>query len=150
MADAPGRILVFFYGTFMDTAVLAEYGVAAAGAAAASVGGYELVVGPRVNLVRAPWGRVYGALVAVTHDDVARLYTGLEQRYGIRYAPEAVLAQTRDGQHVAAQSYIAHEMAPGEPAAAYVRQLAGCIRALGLPEWYAAYVESFAQRGSST
>jgi hypothetical protein len=134
----------------MDTAVLAEYGVAAAGAAAASVGGYDLVIGPRVNLVRSPWGRAYGAVVAVTHDDLAGLYTGLEQQYGIRYVPEAVLAQTRDGQHAAAQCYIAHEMEPGEPDAAYVRQLAGCIRALGLPEWYAAHVESFARHGRST
>lgn len=137
------RVWVFFYGTFMATSVLAENGVTASEAEAASVNGYDLVVRPRVNLVRSAWGSTYGALIAVTHDDLARLYNGLEQRFGIRYLPEAVLARTLDGQHIPALCYVAHEMDDSDPDPTYVGELAACIRALGLPEWYASRVEGF-------
>jgi hypothetical protein len=142
MAESPRRVRVFFYGTFMDPAVLSEHGVAASDVMAASVSGFDLVVGPRVNLVRSDWACSYGALIAVTHDDLSALYAGLEERFGVQYLPEAVLARTRDGVHTPALCYIAHEMAAGKPDPAYVAHLAACIRALGLPDWYASRVES--------
>jgi hypothetical protein len=54
-----------------------------------------------------------------------------------------VLAETLDGALRPALCYLAPEMsdAPADPT--YVRQLAECVRALGLPEWYALRVESF-------
>ena len=142
MSFTQGRVWVFFYGTFMHPRVLAEHGVWAAEVVPARLGGFELHVGPRVNLARDERACVYGALAAVTHDDLTKLYTHLEERHGIKYLPEPVLAETLDGALRPALCYIAPRTGEGRPAREYVEQLAECVRELGLPEWYAARVES--------
>jgi len=143
MSTGMQRVWVFFYGTFIDIDVLAEHGAAASEAVSAKVGGFELTIGPRVNLIVSDRSCVYGGLVAVTHEDLARIYAGLEERFGVTYLPEAVLAETLDGMVRPALCYIAAHMTAGPADQAYVGQLAECVRALGLPEWYAAHVESF-------
>lgn len=142
MSFTPGRVWVFFYGTFMHPRVLAEHGVWAAEVVPARLGGFGLQVGPRVNLVREDGACVYGALAAVTHDDLTKLYSHLEERHGLKYLPEPVLAETLDGALRPALCYLAPHMTEGRPAREYVEQLAECVRGLGLPEWYAARVES--------
>lgn len=137
------RVRVFFYGTFMNVGVLAEHGVTAGEAVPARVGGFELTIRPRVNLIASDRSCGYGGLVAVTHDDLARIYSGLEERFGLTYLPEAVLAETLDGALRPALCYIAPHMAAGPADGAYVKHLAVCVRGLGLPEWYALHVESF-------
>lgn len=136
------RVWVFFYGTFMNTAVLAEYGVIADESFPAKVSGFELTIRPRVNLVASDRFSVYGGLVKVTHDDLARIYSGLTSAFGITYHPEAVLAETTHAAHIPALCYIAQEMEDAPPDASYVRQLAACARKLRLPEWYALHIES--------
>ena len=143
MSDESQRVWVFFYGTFMDVGVLAEYGVSARTAVAAKVGGFALTIRPRVNLVASDGSWVYGGLVEVTHEDLGQLYRGLEQQYGLTYLPEAVLAETLDGWVRSAMCYVAAHMAAGAADPGYIQQLAACVRALGLPEWYARHVESF-------
>ena len=39
--------------------------------------------------------------------------------------------------------YIASRMTPGLAALEYVKELAGCVRSLNLPESYALHIESF-------
>ncbi|HEX8068789.1 MAG TPA: gamma-glutamylcyclotransferase family protein [Pyrinomonadaceae bacterium] len=144
MTDTPKRVWVFFYGTVMHRDVLeAEFGVTPAEVVPARVAGFELRVRARANLVRAERACVYGALAAITHDEIARLYASIEETFGLKYLPEPVLAETLDGAYRPALCYVVPHMedAPAEPG--YVKQLAGCVRALGLPEWYAAHVESF-------
>jgi hypothetical protein len=137
------RVWVFFYGTFMNVGVLAEHGVIVSEAVPARVSGFELTIRPRVNLIASHRSCVYGGLVAVTHDDLARIYSGLEERFGLTYLPEAVLAETLDGALRPALCYIAPHMAAGPADGAFVRHLAACVRGLALPEWYALHVESF-------
>lgn len=141
MSTESKRVWVFFYGTFMNIEVLAEYGVIAGESLPAKVPGFELTIRPRVNLVASDRSCVYGGLVKVTHDDLARIYSGLTSAFGITYHPEAVLAETLHGAYIPALCYIAQKMEDAPPDGAYVRQLAACARKLGLPEWYALHIE---------
>ena len=144
MADTPKRVWVFFYGTVMHPGVLRdEFGVVPAEVAPARLAGFELRLRPRANLLRAERSYAYGALAAITHEEIAALYARIEESFGIRYLPEPVLAEALDGTYRPALCYIAPYMDDAPAAQGYVKQLAGCVRALGLPEWYAGHVESF-------
>jgi hypothetical protein len=81
--------------------------------------------------------------MAVTHDDLTTLYSGLEKNFGIKYLPEAVLATARDGFVLPALCYLVPQLPDSAPDPAFVKQLAHCVRSMGHPEWYAAHVESF-------
>ena len=145
MSDTGSRVWVFFYGTFMSADVLAKHSVFPRRVVAARLPGLELSVRPRVNLTPSDRSSAYGALVFVTHSELVSLYSGLEQQLGLVYRPEAVVAETLEGMLRPALCYLAAEMTPGRADPDYVRELAACVRALGLPEWYALHVESFAK-----
>jgi hypothetical protein len=138
-------VRVFFYGTFMNPAVLAQYGVTARDVAPARVANFELYIRPRVNLVPSDGASVYGSVVSVTHDDLEKIYGDLEKRFGLKYLLEAVLAETLDETPAveSALCYFAPHMAPGPAAPEYVKELADCVRALNFPESYALHIESF-------
>jgi light-regulated signal transduction histidine kinase (bacteriophytochrome) len=89
MADR--RIDGFFYGLFMDSDILRQSQVAAVRPRRAFVDGYALRIGRRATLVPASGARAYGMVLALTHDELERLYAtpGLEQ-----YRPEAVVAHS--------------------------------------------------------
>ena len=50
-------VWVFFYGTFMSTKILQEYGINCAVTIPAELNGYELAIRPRVNLNQPFTGR---------------------------------------------------------------------------------------------
>lgn len=137
------RVWIFFCGTFMDGSVLAGEGISSPEVIPARITGYELYVRPRVTLIRVDRSFVYGSIAKLTHDEITKLYEGLEQRFNLKYLPEAVLAQTLDGNFKPALCYIAPYMEERPPESEYIRQLAAAARAIGLPEWYAASVEFF-------
>ena len=143
LSATPARVWVFFYGTFMHPDVLAEFGVTPTEVVPARLDGFELYVRPRVHIVRSDRSCVYGTLTALTHEEIARLYAHVEEHFGLKYFPEAVLAEALDGARRPALCYIAPHMNDGPAEQEYLDQLAECVRALGLPEWYAAHVESF-------
>jgi len=150
MSETVKRVRVFFYGTFMHPAVLGEFGVTPAEVVPARLGGFGLRVRPRVNIQRAEGSFVYGALAAITHEEIAKLYAYIDEHFGLKYFPEPVLAEGLDGAYRPALCYVAREMEDAPAEEGYLEQLAGCVRALGLPEWYAEHVESFgAGRGRS-
>jgi hypothetical protein len=136
-------IWTFFYGTIMDPAVMKDFAVTVTDAVPAKLQGFDLVVRPRPNLVRSDRAVVFGALMAVTHDDLTTIYSSLEKDVGIKYIPQAVLADTRDGFVLPALCYVAPQLPDSAPEPAFVRQLAQSVRSMGHPEWYAAHVESF-------
>ncbi|MBV9959958.1 MAG: gamma-glutamylcyclotransferase [Acidobacteria bacterium] len=138
------RVWVFFYGTFMSPAVLAAEGISVPCVVPARLNGFELTMRSRVNLRRAERSCVYGSLAALTHDELAGLYSKLEQNFKLRYLPEAVVAETLDEALRPALCYIAPQMDEQPPEPEYVQQLAAAVRELGLPEWYASRIESLA------
>jgi hypothetical protein len=140
----PGRaIWAFFYGTIMNPVVMKDFGVTATEVAPAQLTGFDLVIRPRPNLVRSDRAVVFGSLMAVTHEDLTTIYSGLEKNFEIKYLPEAVLAMTRDGLFRPALCYIVPQMLDSAPDPAFVKQLAQCVRTMGHPQWYASHVESF-------
>ncbi len=143
MTETPKRVWVFFYGTFMHPDALGEFGVTPARVLPAKLAGFELRVRPRVDIIQADRSCVYGALASITHEEIDRLYVHIEESFGLKYFPDAVLAETLDGAHRPALCYFSHHMDDAPAEQGYVTQLAGCVRSLGLPEWYAAHVESF-------
>jgi len=138
-------VRVFFYGTFMNPKILAEYGIAAGEVLPARVMNFELSIRPRVNLVPCKGASVYGAVISVTYNDLKKIYSDLEKRLGLKYLPQATLAETLDKTPTIEPvlCYIASRMTPGLAAPEYVKELADCVRSLNLPESYALHIESF-------
>lgn len=87
--------------------------------------------------------RTHGAMTEVTHEDLARLYSNLEELFGLKYLPEPVLAEAFDGTVRPVLCYIAPRMDDAPATIEYVGQLAEAARCIGLPEWYAELVDSF-------
>src|ERR1700693_2662068 len=89
------RIDAFFYGLFMDTAILRAGGVAKpANPRRAFVDDFEVRIGQLATLVPRAGARAYGMLFALTHTELDLLYAapGLEP-----YRAEAIFAQPFDG-----------------------------------------------------
>ena len=133
------RVDAFFYGLFMDEAILRQSGVAPVDPRRASVFDFALRIGGRATLVPSAGATAYGMLVALTHRDLDVLYgaPGLEH-----YRPEAVLARTLEGPTVPALCYNLPE-APhaGERNAEYAERLRGVLTHLGFPADYVASIQ---------
>ena len=88
------KIDVFFYGLFMDDALLREKGINPVGGRMASVENFALIVGARATLVPRPGRTVHGVLFSLTHSEVDALYS---EDSVSAYRPEAVSAHLADG-----------------------------------------------------
>src|SRR5262245_31241698 len=134
MASRP--IEVFFYGLFVDVALLRRQAVVPRQARRAFVEGFMLRIGQRATLVPRVGARAYGMLMTLTHDDLAQLYVapGLQH-----YRPEAVLVQTLEGQAVPALCYnLAEPPSAAERNPTYAAQLQAVLQGLGFPAEYIA------------
>jgi hypothetical protein len=87
------RIDVFFYGLFMDEALLREKGIKPVNGRMAFVENFSLVIGERATLVPFKDKTVYGVIYSLTHAEVDALYA--EASVSV-YRPEAVLARLSD------------------------------------------------------
>lgn len=128
------RIDGFFYGLFMDSDILRRSGVAAMSPRRAYVDAYALRIGLRATLVPSPGARAYGMVFALTHDELDTLYTapGLEH-----YRPEAVIAQTLEGEALPALCYNLREApGPDEANAEYASRLRAALSSLDFPPDY--------------
>lgn len=88
------RIDVFFYGLFMDAALLKAKGVDPQNSRHARVDNFKLSIGERATLSPSDGDAVFGLLFALTHDEIDRLYSEASVR---SYRPEAVLAVLENG-----------------------------------------------------
>lgn len=140
---AANRVWIFFYGTFMDPAVLTAQGVSVDGLTPAKLSGYELSIRPRANLARNDRAVVYGSVASLTHDDISKLYKNLEERFNLKYLPEAVLTETFDGSLKPALCFIAPYLEDRPPDPEYIETMIAAVKAIGLPAWYADYMSTF-------
>ena len=136
-------ISVFFYGSYMNRAVLGEVGLSPSAWQPASLPGFDIRIAPRANLVRAAEQVVFGVLATATHAELERLYAHARDVLGEVYLPEAVLVHTRDGGVHPALCYIAAAMLerPADPA--YIERILMPARGLGFPAWYLDRLQSF-------
>ena len=128
----------FFYGLFMDEAVLAEAGVAARNPKMAYVEDFGLRIGRRATLVPEVGARAYGMLYDLMHEELDKLYgaPGLED-----YRPEAVETHLLEGGRRPALCYNLQDTpAPGDANAAYAKRLSEALERLGFPADYVAFI----------
>jgi hypothetical protein len=133
------RIELFFYGLFMDEALLRAKGINPSDRRTAVVENFSLVIGERATLVPRAGQTVYGVLFRLTHAEVDALYSEASVS---AYRPEAVSARLADGSIVPALCFnlpappSTHERNPQY--AAKLRELAGRI---GLPQSYVSSIQ---------
>jgi hypothetical protein len=134
------RVDGFFYGLFMDVAVLRSSGVTPTTPRRAYLDDFALRIGQRATLIASPGARAYGMLIALTHSELDRLYgaPGLDQ-----YRPEAVLAHLLEGGSVPALCYNLRSEPPAhERNSDYAARLQQTLRQLDFP---AEYLDSVAR-----
>ena len=137
------QVFVFFYGSYMNRAVLEEVGIVPTSWEVASLPGFDIRIAPRANLIRAAGRVVFGVLSTATHGQLERLYAHAQTVLGELYLPEAVLVHTEGGAWQAALCYIAPLMVEKPAESAYVERIVKPARELGFPNWYLAQLESF-------
>lgn len=137
------KVAAFFYGSFINTSVLAEVDLIPDGVTVAVLNGFDIRIQPLANLIRSDAHRVYGIVVEATHEELDRLYGYVEHKLGGVYLPEAVLVETLDKTWAPVLTYISHTMESQPPANRYVDRIVDPARALGFPQWYIDRLESF-------
>lgn len=133
------RIDVFFYGLFMDEALLREKGFDPHNRRLASVEDFSLMIGARATLVADRGRTVHGVLFSVTHQEVEALYSDSSVSV---YRPEAVLARVADGSVVSALCF----NLPTAPSledcnSEYVTKLRQLAERIGLPPSYVSSIQ---------
>lgn len=128
------RIDVFFYGLFMDDALLREKGMNPGNRRMAFVENFSLVIGARATLVPCPGRTAHGVLFSLTHSEVDALYG--EASVSV-YRPEAVSAQLADGSVIPALCFnlpVPPSITERNPQ--YVSKLRELADRIGLPPGY--------------
>lgn len=131
---ATRRIDVFFYGLFMDEALLREKGMNPVNRGMASVENFSLVIGARATLVPCTGQTAHGVVFSLTHREVDELYG--EASVNV-YRPEAILAQLADGSVCPALCFnlpVPPSLEERNPQ--YVSKLREVASRLGLPQGY--------------
>ena len=134
----PRRIAIFFYGLFMDDALLRQKGVTPRDGRTASVQDFSLVIGARATLVPRSNGTVHGVVYRLTHDEIDALYSDASVN---TYRPEAVLAHVADGTIIPALCFnLPLPPSADERNAEYAARLRTLAERIGLPPDYVASI----------
>ena len=136
-------VVTFFYGSYMNPAVLREVDIVPDRIEAAMLPGFDIEIRPLANLFRSKQHTVYGANATATHAELKRLYAHAEEVLGGLYLPNPVLTQTASGQWEPALTYIAPDLKAGQATADYVERIVQPGRKYGFPDWYISRLESF-------
>jgi len=93
---------VFFYGLFMDEALLAKKGITPSNAEVGYVDEYALRIGERATLVSSAGARSYGILMNISSDQAKELYS---DKGVADYVPESVIVELLGGSKAEAKCY---------------------------------------------
>jgi hypothetical protein len=140
---AESKVRVFFYGSYMNLGVLREVDLVPDRWEVGRLGGFDIQIRPRANLVRSDRDSVYGIATTASYSELARLYAHARDALGEVYLPEAVLVQLPSGLWRACLCYICPAMAPRPADPAYVERIVAAAREFGFPKWYIDRLESF-------
>jgi cation transport regulator ChaC len=136
------RVWVFFYGSFMNPAVLAKADVHSTDRQMARLDGWELRIASRATIVPVPGVSVYGIVARLTHPEIEKLYTKDWFAFG-PYVPEAVQVTPASGDPVPALCYVAWQLADGKPGREYLDKMLSVAREYSFPEDYVRRIQSF-------
>ncbi|HSS65288.1 MAG TPA: gamma-glutamylcyclotransferase family protein [Gammaproteobacteria bacterium] len=138
------QVDVFFYGSYINFAVLAEAEIDERPYRIARLPGYRLTISPLANLVRDESSEAYGILTRLTHRELDGLYVGhAQEKLGGTYLPEAVVVTTAENISLPALCYLSHDMRPSKPDSAYVDRILNPARRYGFPAEYLRHIASF-------
>ena len=133
------RIDLFFYGLFMDDALLREKGVEPRNRRMAFVENFSLVIGARATLVPYANATAHGVLFSLTHSEVDALYS--EASLSV-YRPEAVSAQLADGRVIPALCFnLPVPPSTEERNPQYASKLRELASRIGLPPSYVSSIQ---------
>lgn len=133
------RIDLFFYGLFMDEALLREKGLEPGNRRVAFVEDFSLVIGARATLVPCKGKTAHGVLFSLTHAEVDALYS--EDSLSA-YRPEAVAAKLSDGSIVPALCFnLPVQPSESERNPQYASKLREVAARIGLPQSYISSIE---------
>jgi len=127
---------VFFYGLYMDEAVLRGAGVTPRAPRKARADGFALRIGRRAALVPAPESAAWGVVYALTPAELATLYgaPGLEA-----YRPDDIEVTLENRAIVSARVYnLPQPPAAGERNPEYAEKLKALLTRLDMPADYIA------------
>lgn len=128
---------VFFYGLFMDEALLAGMGVFPSCAMVGYLDGFALRIGERATLQRSACARSYGVMMSITADEARRLYA---EDSVADYVPESVTVALPSGRKIEAVVYnLPAERLTGTNEG-YVESLRELADRLGFPDSYLAQI----------
>ncbi len=133
---------IFFYGLFMDRALLAEKGLHPTVLGRAEIDGFRIQVGARATLVPADGRRACGVVMRIAPEEIRALYSDP----GVRdYEPVAVRVRfLATGETVVADCYI---LPPRTGRAgtnpAYATALAQLVQSLGFDSSYVDEIAAF-------
>jgi hypothetical protein len=128
------RVDVFFYGLFMDEALLREKGLNPEDRRLASVEGFRLVIGERATLVRSEGATAYGVLFSLMRAEVEALYS---EESVSAYGSEIVFAHVDDGRVTQALCFnLPARPHRDERNARYASKLRELAERIGLPAEY--------------
>src|SRR5690348_8823589 len=91
------KVRTFFYGSYMNPAVLAGVDIRPERFEVARLDGFDIEIAPRANLLPSPAHSVYGVMAELTHAELARLYAHARDVLGETYLPHPVLVQSVAG-----------------------------------------------------
>ena len=128
---------VFFYGLFMDEALLAKKGISPTNAEVGYVDGFTLRIGERATLVRSAGSRSYGVMMIISPDEANELYA---ESSVADYAPESVTVELEDGNKVEATCYNLPVDKVTGTNRVYAEALWEVANSLGLPKHYLAEI----------
>jgi hypothetical protein len=144
--ESQPEVAVFFYGSYMNRAVLAEVELSPRAWEVATLSGFDIDIRPRANLVRAAGASVWGILSAATHAELARLYAHASDVLGETYLPQAVLVEAGGGFRPAL-CYICPRMDVRPAADDYIDRILAPAREHRFPPDYLQRIERFRHRG---
>ena len=131
---------MFFYGLFMDEALLRSKGVEPEHMQQASVQGFQLRIAQRATLVPMPGSTVHGMVASLKHSELEQLYSEPTVR---DYRPEPVVAHLRGGGQIPALCFnLIATPSAGEHNREYAERLRTLAQRLGLPSEYVASIQS--------
>ena len=133
------KIDVFFYGLFMDEALLRAKGITSPNLRIASVPGYQLRIGNRATLVPIPSESVFGVVASLSHNELEQLYSESSVQ---AYKPEAVLAHLLNGESLAVLCFNLVELpTASEHNPEYAAKLRALAIRLQLPHDYVSSIQ---------
>ena len=132
---------VFFYGLYMDAALLESMGFQPREVGAARLDDFQIRIGERATLVPAPGKAAYGILHDLPRREVSALYARPEVRGYVAQPVNATLLV--DSSLHPASCYVLPPSAVGSTTNVdYAARLARLVSQLGLPAQYAEEIEA--------